>query len=186
MIQLLIKNIKKGLISLTIWKKKESGIYVPEGPYIIQSGKNKGKSVELLMFSNYSLLNWIYEKAKENCFNQKNSLHRHLEWVMARGEDRKVQVNCPFCNQPATQFSIRSSYGYSFDSDYICCNSDECKSNLRSYSFEKSLIFKPIKFSSMNFFRSKTDQKKLGQIFKKVFVLPNRMTRNHAFQFFAS
>lgn len=160
---------------------------VPKSFYVFVSGKNKGGVAELYMFGKYSLLAWILRKAREEWSGkrEKNSLHKHLEWLLLQGETRQTKVICPFCGQNTVKFF--SVLRRDFYPGAICCGNGECRNALRSESGEKWLAVEllPFKFSSMLRFRLEPDQRKLARLFKMAFRLPERLTREDAFKFFS-
>lgn len=164
--------------------------YQPSGPYVIQSGKRRGRALEMLMFEDYAFLRWFLNyKLDGNAKTQnKNILHRHLEWLMERGEDRQPVLICPQCGKrPVKYFSVV----YSCDGDisigpeYTCCDEARCQETLTEMALEKPCRLLPIKFSSLLQFPHKTDQRRLARLFRSVFGLSGRLTKNQAFRFFA-
>lgn len=162
--------------------------YVPENPYVIQSGKRAGKCLELLMFEDYSFISWQRKRCDEGCTNpaKMNKLHKHLVWLMTQGNMRKSKRICPQCGKnPITHFSVmRSKYGVSVSTNYVCCDNDNCKEKLKGLAFEKTPDILPFKFWVLNYFSSKTDQKMISNLFRKVLGLEERLTREKAFEFF--
>ena len=156
--------------------------YKPTAPYYFKSGKRKGESVEKLMFSNYDLLVWIKKKMdKENTQNY-NGLHKHLEWLLARGEKLKTERLCPYCNRNHVKFFlvIQDESGISIATTHTCCDNLTCKKKLMA-NHGASLF--PIRFSSILLFRNKTDRKQVIKLIKKTCGLGN-LTPQKAFNFF--
>lgn len=164
-------------------------MYQPSGPYVIQSGKRRGKALEMLMFENYAFLRWfLVHKLNSNKTQNKNSLHRHLEWLVEQGESRQPTLVCPQCGQgPIKYFSVVYNYDgdVSIDSGYTCCDKTECREALAKMALEKTCQLLPIRFSSLLRFSNKSDRRRATKLFRQVFGLPERLTRNEAFRFFA-
>ena len=162
--------------------------YVPTGPYVIGSGKRAGKTLENLMFDDYShliwLLNFLRNKAKGN---SKNKLHTHLEWLLRRGQGRKPKMLCPHCKQRiVTRFSVLGggSRGISVGAYYTCCDDDACKDKIDSEASGNSYRFLPFDFIVLKQFQAKFDQKQITDLFRCVFELPKPLKKEKAFAFF--
>lgn len=132
------------------------------------------------MFQDYSWMNFLYEKRR----NDNTSLGFHLDWLLQRGEDRIPQAICPQCKQQRIKyFSVRfSSYKNtpSFDEGYTYCQ--ECLENcyeprIQLFKFKWSNI---LKISAI-----KSDQKNLYKLYRWAFVLPTRLSNEIVFEFFA-
>jgi len=162
--------------------------YRPNEPYVIQSGNYEGKSLELLMFYQYPFLKWWIGKLNKTNPKDKNRLHRHLEWLIAQGENRQAVMLCPQCKQhPAKFFSSLGNerYGYSIYSTYTCCNSETCRERLFCQAAGPTPLLYPVKFSSITNYRKKFDQGMVVRLLKAVYKLPKPLTAQAAFNFFA-
>ncbi len=173
---------------MTTWVKTD-GIHIPSKPYTIQSGKRQGKTLELLMFNDYGFLNWWKKELdKKAIYGNLNRAHKHLTWLIAQGETRKPKMICRFCElRPVTQFSVRySSWGgqSSFSAGYSCCDNLECMGKLEGYA-HKNVTFMSFKFSNILKFPIKADQELVVRMFRQIFELPEKLTRDAAFKFFA-
>jgi hypothetical protein len=160
----------------------------PQEPYVFQSGKHVGQCLEILMFKDYSFLNWQLGKIRESYKgNEKNKLHEHLEWLLTQGGNRSVSMICPHCNQrPIKWISVSgNNYGYSMDLYYTCCDSEECRDQLRAWSDDRN-TFLEIKFSQILRFNHKQDQKQFAELLRAIFSTPKRLTREWSFEFFSS
>lgn len=158
-------------------------VYQPEGPYVFQSGKKEGKAAEQLMFQDYGYLRFLLNKAREGVGRdgRKNRMHIHLEWLLARGEDRKVEKLCPHCRQrPIRYISVLGGdrYGYSMSPAYTYC--ENCKQRLIT---DRTPIFLEVKFSEVLNFRRKTDQKQFLGVLKNIFGV-KKLTKEATFKFF--
>jgi hypothetical protein len=163
--------------------------YLPGGPYVIQSGKRKGKSMELLMFHDYPFLDWWIGHMNKETRGSKSRLHQHLEWLMARGEDRKTRKTCPQCGKSPVEFFSslgNDQFGYSIYPIYTCCGRTLCRLNLLSQAAGASPLFYPVKFSSIMNYRKKFDQEMVVKLLRAVYGLPSRLTAKIAFEFFSN
>lgn len=156
-------------------------------PYAFQSGKHQGKAMELMMFDDYGWLFWYLNKLNSESHMGKNSAHRHLEELFYKGETRQPRKTCPQCGQrPVKYLSVLWGYdgAFSAGTHYTCCEDEKCKQALRDEAAGNHIEFFPFKFSALERFYSKSDKRRITGIFKKVFGLPERLTREAACQFF--
>ena len=170
--------------------KNLKGSYEPSEPYVIKSGKREGKVLELLMFNDYSFLRWHLGKIRrEYSGGKKKQYHKHLEWLMAKGENREPKMECPICGQKEVKyFSVRFSRGtnrFSISPRYTCCENSGCQEMLRAKAFGDNLQFFKPKFSNITrITKFKVDQKRIADLYRQIFNLEGRLTREKAFQFF--
>lgn len=172
-------------------------VRLPAGPYVIQSGKRKGKSVEVMMFTDYPFLAWWLKKMEKEYVagaSNKNRAHRHVEWLLEQGENRMTVAICPQCRQVQVEcFSVvhSASGEMSFGPCWTSCNSSACRHALESEAIGKPIEFFPFKFSVMGIkkFSQVYYQSALGILFRKVFGLPcgngRVLTPRRAFEFFS-
>ena len=165
--------------------------YEPSEPYVIKSGKREGKVLELMMFNNYSFLRWQLGKIRrEYNGGRKNQYHKHLEWLLQRGENREAKIICPVCGEDkVSHFSVRFSRGtrrFSISPRYTCCEKKECREMLRAGAFGDNLQFFKPKFSNVTrITKYKIEQKRITELYKQIFDLSTkRLTRKAAFEFF--
>ena len=89
--------------------------YEPAQPYTIQ--KNN-KTLEVLMFSDYCKLVWQYNKLEKEAefkdISEISDYHKHLEWLIERGEDRVPKAVCPHCRIKIVDF-----YYYEWSSESV-------------------------------------------------------------------
>ena len=162
-------------------------MYNPSSPYVFKGGKRKGVVLESLMFKDYGFLLYLLAKIrKEKKSEGKNELERHLEWVLARGEDRKPKALCPQCGKKRVEyFSVAySHFDFSVGPHYTCCDSPDCAEKVKGMAM-KRVALDPFRFSVMKNFRSKTDQKRIGNLFKWAFGLEGQLRREKLFSFFS-
>jgi len=166
--------------------------YSPEEPYLFKTGRYQGRSAEVLMFRNYGYLVFILHKIRNNWQGgKKNRLHKHLEWLLDRGENilDEVKLTCPYCKEKkmAVYYSVLRSYyvnDFSIGSRYVCC--ENCKKSLRHQAFGKIPKIAPFKFSSIKVIaRNKQEEKELGYFFQKAFTLSfKKLSTKKAFNLF--
>ncbi len=163
--------------------------YNPDGPYVFQTGKRKGVSVESLMFNDYGFILFLLSKIRKEKKGEgeKNKLERHLEWIIARGEDRETEALCPQCKERRVRyFSVVYSFNdFSAAPYYTCCDNRRCIERLEGMAM-KSVSFFPFKFSVLKRFRSKADKKRISSIFKWAFGLEPPLRKEKLFKFFSS
>lgn len=148
--------------------------YVPTGPYFLRSGDRMGKSLEELMFENYSVLMVMRSKITV----AKNEMQKHLLWLLARGEDRIASQICEHCGkEKITHFA----YSYSEHKYYKGCNSILCMGVLLS----KAKRY-PLKFSSIARF-AWGSRPYVSAFFKSVFFPGcKNPTAEQLFEFFSA
>jgi hypothetical protein len=171
--------------------EKQVKAYEPEGPYIIKSGKREGKSLEVLMFNDYSFLRWHLSKIrKARKGNQPmNDYQKHLEWLMIQAESRTPEMMCPICgNRKVKYFSVRYSRGtrrFSVSSNFTVCDSKECQNRIKAGAFGDPIQFLRPKFSNIpKISKLKCEQKRITDLYREMFGLTGRLTRSKAFEFF--
>ena len=162
--------------------------YQPAGPYQFQTGKREGRSADVLIFTDPGKLSWMLQEMQKKSQGGKNRLHLHLEWLFQQAETRQPTMLCPQCKQgPVTQFSLYSNrFGISVGTSYTCCDEKECIEKVQAMAFGKGLSFLPFKWSEAMSFHNKADQRQVLNLFRSVFELPQRLTAQKAFEFFAS
>lgn len=141
------------------------------------------------MFQDYNFLHWLFGQIQKNIVkNGKNKLHEHLEWLLAQGENKPSVIICPQCNKRLVKFiSVcgNSRYGYTMSINYVCCDNQSCMDELSELANYKN-CFLPLKFSSILWFSRKQDQKQFVDLLRQIYEVPERITREWAFKFFAS
>ena len=162
-------------------------VWSPSGPYIFKSGKRIGRSVEAMMFTDYSLINWMRNK-RIAAGGLPDALHRHLNWIFKRDEELQAPNICSFCQaRPVRLFSARgdSSFGYSMGSEYVCCADRDCIAALSKGDPKVRIV--PLKFSSTLHFSLRSDQRQVGELLKGIF-LPDmgRLNPQRIFELFRS
>lgn len=159
----------------------EELIYVPTGPYFFKSGNRIGKSLEEMMFKDYSWLTFMRNKmnAEAKRGSKLNAMHVHLLWLLERGEDRVAPLLCPYCKEKNISF-----FAYSFKERkyYTCCDS--------WYTCVGQVLAKaerfPLQFSSIARFRWGS-RKYVAAFLKSVFFPDCKdPTAQRLFEFFSA
>ncbi len=155
--------------------------YKPEGCYKIRRSvkgsskkgkpvkKKKEEKLEQLMFQDYGWLSWMQKFLQENSGpkSKKNKLHVHLEELLRKGETIKPTALCPQCKEKEVRYMsvLTSISGISAYPAFTCCESEECASSLRAMATREPQ-FLPIKFSTIEKFKSKGDQEMIADVLK--------------------
>lgn len=117
-----------------------------------------------------------------------NTYYLHLEWLLERGEDRVAVVTCPHCSKKPVAF-FRSGTVFGGTKKYFCQNHNfiYCEDCVKVVDPREEWIF-PFKFSVIRSLYRKYDHNFLGEViplFKYVFGLRPRLTKEEAFDFFS-
>lgn len=144
---------------------------MPTQAYVFQSGKRKGKSLPLLVFSDPVFLIDYYYKlcrladrvpttriALRQCTNlgqvvdvlgrpipdsEKSAPHRQLEWLLPRLDNKPIIRVCPRCRQrPIAQASVLSGSSIT----YALCNNWQCVDSVKAEAAEHSPAIIPLSF----------------------------------------
>lgn len=169
--------------------------YIPTRPYRFRSGVRAGMYMEEMMFADPLFLIWYLDLCiRETSTSYKNKAHKHLEWLMARGEDRKPQMMCSYCQHKeiVKYFTIRfnsQDYEPSFGINYTYCENcvdmftHSAFGNVQRFEFKWSII----KYlNDLYQEKVKTHIGKIMNMYKEVFVLPDTLNDEMAFEFFRS
>lgn len=139
-------------------------------PYIFQSGKYLGLSVEEIIFKDpafVSVLLSYVDKSK----TKSNALHQNLNYLIDIYP--KTLIKCPFCNQRSVKYILYLNTE-TILKELVCCDQKACQIKLQSNHLNDYLI--PFKLSSIEVFRKKTLQKKYIAIFKAIIGLKGKVT----------
>ncbi|MCD4693776.1 hypothetical protein K8R62_00240 [bacterium] len=161
--------------------------FIPNEPYIFQSGKNQGKAVSQVAINNFPLLKHMYRRINETGSSKKNRLHVQLEWLMKRIAKTKPKMICPVCKRnPVKLISVLGNdrYGYSISEGFVCCEDKKCRERLEGLALGRNNRFIIADFSSVSIFRNKTDQRRMINLLKKIYGLEGKLTKERAFNFF--
>jgi hypothetical protein len=160
--------------------------YIPSECYVIQSGKNAGKVLERMMFQNYGWIPWqLNTIRKEGGPNRtKGDFEKHLEELLERGENRKTTALCPHCKQREVSYLsvVRETDGVTAGKSFTCCDNQNCIKEVEGMTW-KFPQFLDFKFSIINTFRNKSDQKIIANVLKWGFGI-EKLTKKDLFNFF--
>ncbi len=165
--------------------------YHPVYPYIFKGGKYPGESAERLMFTDYPYLLKLWEIRKEKGEGRglrEDYLGKRLSWLMEKGEDRKTKIPCPKClERPVELFTAKFSKDLreiSVGSFYVSCYKCKHLMYLPQLYRGKAIQVFDFKFSSLKYFGNKVMREKLFNLYKEVYGLPKRLTKQRALEFF--
>ncbi len=165
-------------------------VYEPKGPYFFKDGQKKGKAVETLMFQDFFYLDQLYERMEKKYkgLQGKNSLHKHLEWIMNRAREVKPVKLCRFCEKkPIAYISIRSSKsGTTISHHFSCCEDQACKNKLKSESPNLNPQLVPANLFSLRLriFNKAWKRKQFLGLLRFIYGLEGKLTTKRAFEFF--
>ena len=99
--------------------------FIPEGPYVFQSKKHEGESLEVLFFRDPGLILALKRMSvKLNC-----RVGEHLKFLNEAADCLETKMLCPICGkQPVKHFLIEASGKIS--AEKTCCRDDNCKKRL--------------------------------------------------------
>lgn len=99
-------------------------VYItPQGPYKFQSGKNKNRFAEELIFTDPASIVAMYERMNAHPIKgEKNQLHKHLDWLLYKAQKIQPSATCPHCGQKKVKFfGINwGCYGNITENDTAC------------------------------------------------------------------
>lgn len=172
--------------------------YEPKKPYILKSGKRKGRSLEQLMFQEpwyvQNLFRMIQKKKKKG--SVPNELEKHLNWLRERASNlltEKIIFDCPQCNRnrKVKFFGIvTTADGLDFmvSPALTACEKAECRSKLKQRYFPSTKVrVYRLKWSSIFIFRTKEGQRRVVRLFKFLLGFRDRkLSQDKAFEIFAN
>lgn len=160
-------------------------IYVPAEPYVIKTGKHAGECLETMMMRQYGLLRWwqrLLDRKSEG--SQRNEFHRHLKWLLARGENRQPKMICPHCGRkPVVLFTVyHGDQGEMFfDPEHSYC--EDC---FRSKYSPLTITEEEFRFSFFAKRLSFWERSRAVKLYKRAFGFSGKFTRRKAFEFFVA
>lgn len=160
--------------------------------YVVKSSEKEenNKSGLYLLFNR---ANFIF-KEKHKCDakvikgSKPNRWHLHLTWLLTVGELLKTTEFCPYC--PSGKRNIIKWFALRPDAEgrhryglpFVCC---DCESCMREIDTDFKTILLPFKISSLRDL-SESNQKRMGNFFKEIFLGKGRFDSKKAFELFLS
>jgi hypothetical protein len=146
--------------------KKE--LVIPTTPYIFQSGKHAGESVESFIF-----------KGSEYLFHVRNRKHRendvldqHLDFIFEAGCELETKLLCPFCQEKKVKnFLVLNKQ---FLTGLTCCDNPECRRQLKN--LHPGYDLRIFRISTLGEFKIPSIRKKAETFFRKVYGYPRKAT----------
>jgi len=169
--------------------------YSPQGPY--KFFLRRDMSLEKMMLTNYPRLRKDFKKLEKKVgsngkWKGVQIKKKHLEWLLARGEDRAPKMLCPYCGEePVEHFLAIYTFGgkyFTIKESFLFCKKDSCKKKASPEidSRHEVVATLPVKFSSIDKFSSKRDRRKVISLLRKSFNLQGRPTTEDLFSFFSN
>ena len=140
-------------------------------------------SLSRLMFLDYRV---IYREANR-VSSSFGSYSRRINWLIMRGQDRKIDLTCPICGEKEV-----AAFGYGingkrlfFNKEALSCIDSGCRSAVKErIRFKRKKVDK-IKFSTIyRAGKDRTQRRMIGEFYKKIFGLPKIMSDKEALHFF--
>lgn len=168
-------------------------IYKPQQPYILQTGKYEGKSLEEIFFIDsgqmQKYLFYMEQAPPENW----NDMQKRISWLFRKASEKKPKHLCRFCNQrPVTRFSVRISDNGedldnpSFGMPYAFCDDDiTCRSQIFTEASNGLVTFHNFDLKDLHrLIVILNSQKKVLDMFRTAYSLPEKLNAKTAFAFF--
>lgn len=148
-------------------------------PYIFQSGKYQGQSLEEVIFKDPNhIANLLYYKEVGKM--TEGVLSRHLD-LLSRTPDTKLK--CPVCHQKSVKYFLFLN-SEDISHDLICCEDPACQSHLLVNHPNDYLL--PMKLSSLVPLRQKNLRKKMVSLLKRALCLKGSLSAEQIFTAFVS
>jgi hypothetical protein len=164
--------------------------YVPDGPYVLNSGDHANESLELLALNDLGFLEQQLgiRRKKDKGKKEVSEITKHLEWELEILKNVKPTAICPICESRTVRYFMIQTIGeYTrTDENHMCCLG--CRDKLlEKAQFENPTLI-PLAFPAMKrFYRYNYKKrrlipgptiKKIKKIFKKAFGIEkvNRKT----------
>lgn len=147
-------------------------------PYVFQSGKYQGRSVEEIIFTDPIYIGILLSYKKDGK-TASNALQEHLE-ILTNTIPETV-AKCPVCGKRSVKYFLYLN-NETISKDLICCDDVQCKERLQGNHPNDYLL--PLKFSSLLVFKRKTLRKKVITLFKNVFGLRGPITPEKVYTLF--
>lgn len=150
---------------------------VPDSPYFFKNSKRfPGKSLEELLFNNSAAFFGIARQAhREN-----DSMHTHIKFMLAAGDDLDTKFTCPFCQKEQAKFFLLLD-NHIVSDKLICCGKEACRKTLKAGRGDDMLIAFKLKNLGMRIFVTKTLRKKVEQLFRQALGLKPKSSPGEIF-----
>lgn len=149
----------------------------PTGPYMLQSGRYKGRYLEDLIFNDPEYV-LIMNKYRDET-KQENAIQRHLHLLMENIP--KTAMMCPVCKKRSVKYFL-----FLNSEDILptltCCESAACRESLKLDHPGDYLL--PIKFQSMMIFNQKRLRKGCLKLIRKATGLNKKVSPEEVFRIF--
>ena len=147
-------------------------------PYIFQSGRYKGRSVEEIIFENPNFISVLLDYRDRD--KPANALQEHLDVLL--DSFPKTSCMCPVCHQKTVKYFLYLNHE-TISRDLICCENPECQEVLHRNHPNDYLL--PVKLSSLFVFnKHKTLRSKVISMFKKITGLRGKPKADQVFSIF--
>jgi len=166
--------------------------YKPSGPYKFPI--RRWMSLEKMMLTNYPRLQKDFEKLRRKVSangkdGKTEEKKKHLEWLLRKGENKKAQITCPYCKKDPVKYFFVKYFFYEkkfvVKESFAFCGKKSCQSDASPGAGSDGAVeVLPVKFSSIDRFTLKKDQKKITRLLKKLFGL-NSLKNEDLFRFFS-
>jgi hypothetical protein len=105
-----------------------------EYPYIFQSGKYKGRTLEWVFVNDPLHVSRIYRNIfyyrRDPLKKVENKLQLAIENLQRKIRMMEVVKTCPFCKQDKTYFFLLPDRGL-IDANLVCCRRESCQQELK-------------------------------------------------------
>jgi hypothetical protein len=136
-----------------------------EVPYVFQSGKYKGQTVEEIIFRDPSFIAKLLSYRKNDRVGN-NSLYEHLDLMMGKFPETKMW--CPVCKQRKIKYFLFLNSEDIYQT-LVCCDNIDCKDHLRINHPNDYVL--PLKLSSLLSFPQTRLRKSFISLLKKAIAL---------------
>lgn len=147
-------------------------------PYIFQSGRYKGRSVEEIIFEDPNFICTLLEYRDRN--KPANALQEHMDVLL--DSFPQTECLCPVCHQRAVKYFLYLNHE-TISSNLVCCEDSDCQTVLHQNHPNDYLL--PVKLSSLFVFnKHKTLRCKVISMFKKITGLRGKPKADQVFNIF--
>lgn len=169
--------------------KNRSFLYKPE-LYTVDSQEFGKKSGMFLLFNKIS---YIFQQqhivdSTLKLGSKPNRWHLHIAWLLTVGQTLVASELCPYCPNGKRNvikwFATRRDFdgNHCYGLPYVCCDCESCQDQIVT---DRKTSLLPFKFSSLRGL-SDSEQKRMGNFFKEIFLGKGRFDSEKAYQLFLS